>query len=242
MKRICNILRETTLFRGLSQATYRSCCTSSKVFVFYKGEVIVQEGDICEGVIVILEGKAATLKTSANGDYSTLNLLGQADTFGENILFGKKSYYECSLEAASNGKYIQISKVKLLDMMADSPQLLKNILDTLSDRVNEQNRRINMLSQRSLRKKISAYLIYLLRDQLEAKQTRLVDELTIVSTPAVELPVSKALVAKLLAMPRPSLSRELISMEEDGLIKVSGRIIWLLDIKELSAGLEVEDF
>ncbi len=242
MKRICDILRETALFQGLDQKIYRSYCENSKLEVFWKGDLIVQEGDRCEGLIIIVEGQAALMMTSPNGDYSTLNLLGEGDTFGESLFFGNRRYYQSSLEAATNGKYLFISRQKILDMIAQSPQLLSNILSSLSDTIYEQERRINLLSQRSLRRKISAYLIDLLRDKLEEKGTRLKDELQIVSTPAVELPVSKAMVAKLLAMPRPSLSRELISMEEDGLIKVAGRVIWLLDLKELSAGQELEDF
>ena len=58
----------------------------------------------------------------------------------------------------------------------------------------------------------------------------------IISTQAVELPSSKEVIARLLAMPRPSFSRELISMEQDGLIRVSGRVIWLLDIHGLECG------
>lgn len=34
-------------------------------------------------------------------------------------------------------------------------------------------------------------------------------------------------------MPRPSFSRELVRMEKEGLIRVNGRIIWLLDIHSL---------
>jgi len=40
-------------------------------------------------------------------------------------------------------------------------------------------------------------------------------------------------VAKLLAMPRPSFSRELIAMEGDRLIEVQGRNIRLLDVPTL---------
>ena len=121
-------------------------------------------------------------------------------------------------------------------MIRQSPQLLSNFLNTLSDKVQQQERRINLLSQRSLRLKISAYLMGLLKDQLDESGRSLKDELKIVSTPAVEFPISKEMVARLLAMPRPSLSRELISMEKDGLIRVSGRVIWLRDLKQLSAG------
>ena len=50
---------------------------------------------------------------------------------------------------------------------------------------------------------------------------------------SIELPVSKEIAAKYLAMPRPSFSRELIAMEKDGLIKVSGRKITLCDVAKL---------
>lgn len=49
----------------------------------------------------------------------------------------------------------------------------------------------------------------------------------------VELPVSKEVTAKLLAMPRPSFSRELVRMEKEGLIRVNGKIVWLLDLQAL---------
>lgn len=235
-------MRNTILFQDLDQGVYKSYCENSQLEMFWKGDLIVQEGDKCEGIILIVEGQVSMLMTSPDGDYSTLNLLGEGDSFGENLIFGNHRTYQASLEAATNGKYLFVSREEIFSMLADSPLLLSNILASLSDKIHEQERRINLLSQRSLRKKISAYLIDLLRDQLEEKGSRLVDELKIVSTPAVELPVSKAMVAKLLAMPRPSFSRELISMEEDNLIKVSGRVIWLLDVKELSSGQEIEDF
>ncbi len=39
-------------------------------------------------------------------------------------------------------------------------------------------------------------------------------------------------------MPRPSFSRELIAMEKDDLLKVSGRIIWLTDLKGLENSVD----
>lgn len=239
MKRVCDILRESELFNDLDQRVYRDYCESSRMQLFYKGELIVQEGEVCEGIILLVEGQVAIQKTSPNGDFSTLNLLGPGDSFGEDIIFSQKRHYPVSLEAASNGKYLLVERERLFDMIRHSPQLLSNILSNLSDKVREQERRINILSQRRLRDKVSTYLIGLLLDELEENGKTLAEELKIVSTPAVELPNSKAMVARLLAMPRPSLSRELISMEEDGLIKVSGRVIWLMNLKALTSGEEL---
>lgn len=236
MKKTCDILKSSQMFRELEQDQYASFCSDSLIQLFWKGELIVHEGDLCPGVIVILEGQASIQKTAADGEYTTLALLEAGDSFGEELIFGRSHRYQLSLEAASNGKYIIISREKLLRMIQDDPRLLSNILSSLSLKIQKQDRLLNLLSQRSLRDKISVYLVELLRSQLSADGKSLADELQLVSTPAVELPVSKEMVARLLAMPRPSFSRELINMERDGLIHVSGRVIWLLDLETLSSG------
>ena len=143
-----------------------------------------------------------------------------------------------TIEAVTNAKIIFISREMLTSMLQQNPQVMQNFLTVLSDRVLSQNRRISLLSQKSLRQKIANYLLELLREQREAEALEaLPPQRTIVSTQAVELPVSKEVVARLLAMPRPSFSRELIAMERDCLIRVSGRVIWLLDIDGLERGM-----
>lgn len=128
-----------------------------------------------------------------------------------------------------------------MSLLYHNPEMMQNFLTILSNRVQAQNRRISLLSQKSLRQKIAHYLVELLHDQLEAEGETPRTAKRIVSTQAVELPVSKEVVARLLAMPRPSFSRELISMERDGLIRVSGRVIWLVDLDRLEQGV-IEGF
>jgi CRP-like cAMP-binding protein len=100
---------------------------------------------------------------------------------------------------------------------------MNNFLRMLSDRVAAQNSRIALLSQKSIRHKIAFYLLELRNGQHPGST----------GSVTVELPVSKEVVAKLLAMPRPSFSRELIAMESDGLIEVKGRDVRLLDVATL---------
>ncbi|MDD4323301.1 MAG: helix-turn-helix domain-containing protein, partial [Eubacteriales bacterium] len=77
-------------------------------------------------------------------------------------------------------------------------------------------------------------------EQLDDHDISLEQALRYPTTYAVELPVSKEVVSRLLAMPRPSFSRELISMEKDGLIRVNGRVIWLLDIRGLANDIVID--
>ena len=231
MKKICEVLGDTPLLRGLTHELYHEYCESSQVRTVWKGEVIVNEGDLCTGVYVILEGQIAMQKYASSGEFTTLDLLGPKEIFGEHLIFGYKKHYEATLEAVTAAKVILISRENLLSMISRSPKLLHNYLQVLSDRIRLQERRINLLSQKSLRQKISAYLLNMLHDNLEQEGETLDTTSQVISTHAVELPVSKEVVSRLLAMPRPSFSRELISMEKDGLIRVSGRVIWLTDVK-----------
>ena len=106
----------------------------------------------------------------------------------------------------------------------------------LSDRIREQNERISILSQRSLRQKISSYLIGLYRKEMQEDSSDPTPT-DPANPPVVELPVTKEIAARLLAMPRPSFSRELVRMEKDGLIQVNGRKIILSDFEALELGL-----
>ncbi len=237
MKKICEILANTLLFRGLTHELYHDYCESSNVRTISKGEVIVNDGDPCNGVYVIVEGQIAMQKYASSGEFTTLDLLGPGDVFGEQLIFGTIKTFDTTLEAVISSKIIFVSRENLLNMISRSPKLLHNYLQVLSDRIRSQEKRINLLSQKSLRQKISAYLLNLLHDQLEKEGDTLESAAQVVSTHAVELPVSKEVVSRLLAMPRPSFSRELISMEKDGLIKVNGRVIWLTHIEALTEGL-----
>lgn len=241
MKKICETLAGTPLFKRLNHDLFHDCCTQTNIRIVWKGEVLVDEGDPCDGIGMIIEGQLAMQKYYSSGDYVTLGLLGAGETFGEHLIFGTKKTYPFSIEAVTNAKIIFISKEILLTLLNRSPEIMQNFLAVLSDRIQAQNQRILLLSQKSLRQKIASYLLELLRDQLEQEGETPRSARRTLSTEAVELPVSKEVVARLLAMPRPSFSRELISMERDGLIRVSGRVIWLTDLERLERGV-IEGF
>ena len=241
MKKICETLALTQLFSGLTHELFHEYCTKMAIRVVWKGEVLVNEGDVCTGIGMIVDGQLAMQKYTSGGDFATLALLGPGEVFGEYLIFGTRKTYTTAIEAVTNSKIIFITRDMLMHLLGNSPAIMSNFLRILSDRVQMQNRRISLLSQKSLRQKIANYLLELLRDLLEKEGETPKTARQLVSTQAVELPVSKEVVSRLLAMPRPSFSRELIAMERDGLIRVSGRVIWLLDQDGLERGV-IEGF
>jgi len=231
MIKSCDILEKTSLFYGLERPVYQKFCAGAKLRSFTKGEIIAAEGDTCFNIGVIHSGQIGMQKYTLSGDFSTIALLGPGDFFGEDLIFGSSAIYTFTLEAMSSCDVIFLGKDILQALLEESPAILNNFLKILSDRVTMQNRRIALLSQRTLRHKIALYLLELRNEQCPEERENAV----------VELPVSKEVVAKLLAMPRPSFSRELISMEKDGLLSVNGRCIRLMDISSLEEDI-MEDF
>jgi CRP-like cAMP-binding protein len=89
---------------------------------------------------------------------------------------------------------------------------LQNMLKVIGDKYFHLFDRINVLSEKTLRARITAYL-YALSDR--GKKT------------VVTIPTSKTMLADYLLANRSALSKELRKMERDGLIVVKGREIEL---------------
>ena len=245
MKKECaySFLCRSPLFKGVVCNEFEEFCRQTRTRTYEKGEIIVAEGKPCNSIGILSEGQIAVQKISSGGEFATIALLGQGDFFGEEIIYSSDTNFQNTLEAMSHCNVIFVSRDIINSIMAICPSVKDNFLRILSDRVKNQNRRIELLSQKSLREKIAYYLIDLYNHQsaddgipemcrscvkagsgecLYPSEARI-----------VYLPVSKEIAAKYLAMPRPSFSRELIALENDGLIKVDGRKITLCNVAKL---------
>ena len=109
-------------------------------------------------------------------------------------------------------------------VMDTYPEIKERFYLVILKRIESQDLSIMILSQKTVRQKISYYLLSLSREQKSEQ---------------VALPVSKEVIAKLLAIPRQSFSRELSRMESEGRIKVEGRTIGIIDLPSLEREIGV---
>lgn len=229
MIRACEVVSNTELFAGVEREEFYEFCSMTRARDFQKGDVIAAEGDVCSSIGIIETGEVAMQKYTSSGEYTTIGLLEPMDYFGEDLLFAVDQKYPCTLEAVSGVRVLFLSKETVNALMDRCPQVKNNYLRILSERVRIQNRRIALLSQKSIRQKIAFYLLELRSERDGATRLR--------------LPGSKEVIAKLLAMPRPSFSRELSQMAKEGLILVEGREIEILDLermeKDIVEGYEI---
>lgn len=228
MRKVCDELAETALFRGIRHDFFEPYCIMSTIRLVWKGEILINEGDICNYVGVVSEGQLAMQKYTGSGEAFTIGLLGPGDVIGSDMVFGSDHVSPMTIEAVTNSKVIMLSNDLLMRMMQARQGVEMNFIQVLSDRIRSQNKRISLLSQKSLRQKIAYYLLDIDGDERHRRAMGGIPPKRSSGPVSIRLPASKEVVSRLLAMPRPSFSRELINMEKDGLIHVNGRNIQIL--------------
>ncbi len=164
---------------------------------------------------IVLEGKIHVKAYSLAGKDFTINTLEPGQLFGDVLIFGSKiKTFPGSLITKGKTKIAIIPNNEFEQYLFYDNDFLKNFLEMLSDKAFEMNIKSKLLSQDSVRDKILFYLY---------------QEKRIQKSKVIHLNMTKEELASQLYMQRPSLSRELIKMKEDGLIDYDR---WTITLKK----------
>lgn len=212
------------LFKQMKRDEIEEICDSIGIYKkqYAKGEIIVEEGDPCDALSIILDGKVELHTFFISGDVSSLITLSPSDIFGEAILFSPAERYPISASALTQVEVLMLKKNHILQLMDEHPVFLENYLGLLSRKLLFLNDKFKLLSLSTIRGKIAHVLIKLSREQ---------DSLM------VKLPFSKEKMALHICTRRPSLSRELSKMKADGLIDYERSTVKILDYDGLKEEL-----
>lgn len=211
---------ECILFRGFDKDLLDHHIRSHYLrFKSYKkGEVIVHEGDPCTAIGIVREGTLELQTIYPSGKVLTLVRLNHGDIFGEAVIFGKEPLYPITVVAVTAVEIGFIYHDQLLDLFHHYPKALNNFLMVLSNKLTTMNRKIKNLSLDTIRKRVANFLLS------QYKQT---------GKRMFQTKLSRKAMADLMGIQRPSLSRELIKMKEDGLIDYEGETFKILDLTAL---------
>lgn len=165
---------------------------------------IAIESDVSKNIGIILEGRILVKAYTLGGNNFTLNTLEPGQIFGDILMFSDISNtFPGSLITQSNTKIAYIPNEVFQEYLYTDRTLLRNFLRLFSDKAYEMNYKSKLLSQDSVRDKILFYLY----NQRRIQKSNL-----------ILLGITKEELANQLFIQRPSLSRELRKMKDDGLI------------------------
>ena len=225
MEEIVKTIKKNQLFIGLSDESIKNVLKEIQYYIktYSKGEIIANEDDECRSLSLVLSGTVEIQRLYSNGKYIVLSRILEGDVFGEALVFSKAKTYPATVIALSECTVLFINKNDVLKICSHEEKILENFISLLSDKVFILNSKIKSISFKSIRQKVINYILNEVKEQ---------------KSNSIILKNTKEEIASLLGIPRPSLSRELISLRDMNYIKFNRKEIIILDRE----GLEEELF
>ena len=182
-------------------------CIGYYVREFQKGEVIAFEAETINHVGVVLEGAVDMIKEDVWGNRTMLLRSYSEDVFGETFACGEDSLSVVTFVAAENSRVMFLSFCRVMHTCTHAcvfhQTLIENMVRIIARKNRELMRKIEVVSKKTLREKILAYL------SIQA-QTQ--------GSNRFEVPLGRVEWAEYLCADRSALTRELAKMKEEGLI------------------------
>jgi len=214
------VLHRTPLFSGLAPRERLEVRGIAATRAFAKGEIIFSEGDPGDGFHVIMEGQVKVFKVSSEGKEQILHLLGPTEPFGEAaVFFGRR--FPASSQALTQAQTLFFPRSAFVELIGRQPSLALNMLAVLSLRLHQFADQVEDLSLKEVPGRLAGYLLFLAQAQNNPGR--------------VQLAISKGHLASLLGTIPETLSRIFAKMSDQGLIRVAGRTIDVLDPPKLKA-------
>jgi CRP-like cAMP-binding protein len=169
----------------------------------------------CHTMDIVLEGKVAVQKIEEDGNILTIHVFSGGEIIGANLLFSSRNYYPMTVTSESRTVLMRLSKELVLEFMQADVNFLMGLMREISDKALLLTDRIDAISLKTIRKKITDYLKY---------------EYSIQKNPILKMSISKTDLAERFGIQRTSLSRELNKMRKEGLLEYDARTITLRKI------------
>ena len=189
--------------------------------LFKKGKLIFYEGGVPTGVFLIKRGKAKIYKTGLDEKDQIFYIYKRGDLFGYHALLCDENY-EDSCEALEDCEVLFINKLDFELLLYKIANLKLLLIQNMSHEFGVLVNTITILAQKPLRERLALYLLLL--------HERYFDE-ELQQSP---INLSREDLANIIGTTRESLGRVLKEFKDYRLIKITGRVIEIIDFKKLS--------
>ncbi len=201
------------LFSQLSSNILMPLISDNHLYLksYLKGATVYNQKDSCKTLDIVLSGSLVAYSLSENGSAMTMFEFPEGQMLGANLLFGDSHGYPFTFYCMSDAQVLHVTK-KAVSVFLHDYNFTMQFVGMLSYNSQKLNRKITMVTQKTLRENLLDYL----RQQSILQHSNI-----------VELPISKKQLADYLGVQRPSLFRELKNLKDDGVIDVFNRTVRL---------------
>lgn len=224
IEKYIDIIENSPLFNGIkrNEVILLLHCLTAQIHSFGKNECIVNSGESVHKFGLVLEGEAIIVKESAEGNRVIMNVVKKGGLFGEMFVFSSHKKWPVTVISQSSCKVLFLTNADLIARCKNNcswhVSLLQNFMKIISDKGLMLNKKVEYLSIKSIRGKICSYLL----DQYQNTKNS-----------TIILSLKRNELADFLNVSRPSMSREMCKMRDEGIIDFHLSTFRIKDIEAL---------
>lgn len=203
------ILMRTPLFQGICKEELAAflVCLNPRIQEYGKGEYVALEGEALAGVGCVLSGEVSIMKENAAGDRIIMAVARPGSLFGEMAAWSSRRLWPASVQALEPTAVMFLPPDKIAGSCAKTCRwhaaIIENMLKILAEKALMLNKKVEYLAMKSMRGKLAAYFL---------EQARHTGSVTF------SMPMNRNELADYLGVSRPSMSREMGRMRDEGII------------------------
>lgn len=216
-----NLLSKNFLFKNLENNKIGNLIKSveHQSKSYKKGEIILFSGDKYDKLIIIVKGSVTCEIVDFEGKVLQLETITAPDTIAPSNIFGDNNILPHDITSREDSKLLFINKESVLELLMSENKILKNYLDIVANNTHNLSNRIKMLGLQSIREKIAMFFL----EQVNKRRSN-----------TFRLDKTHAELSDIFGVERPSLSREIRKLNNEGLIESKGKNITIKNKQALS--------
>lgn len=218
------VLLKCDLFENIDKNELKTLlgCLKPVVQTYPKNAFPVRSGDRLDSLGIVLEGEASVLKESISGNRILIKNIKPGEMFGEVAVFANKKEWPALVQAITPLTVCFISKDKIVGQCAMSCKwhndMINNMLGLVSERALMLHKKLDYISIKTMRSKLCTYIY---------------EQYLIHKVNTLMLPLNRLQLADFLNVSRPSMSRELARMKDEGIIDYHLSTVKILNLERL---------
>ena len=212
-------IRNIELFSGIKDQDLSALmtCIGGQVRTYAKGQFISLEADEVKWVHVVLSGRVHMIKEDLWGNETLFSVINENQLFGETFAGSGDPVSSVAFLSAKETRLLSIPFYRIMHTCTTACLFHHRIIENMVSLIAEKNKalmeKLEIVSQKTLRRKILSYLSFQSRKHGS-------DEFTI--------PLGRLELANYLCVDRSALTRELTYMKDEGIIDFTKNTFKLL--------------
>lgn len=212
------LLKQFILFQPLTSAQLILIAKHMQRHSYGKNKLLFLDGEKAERMFFIIGGRVKIFKLAPDGKIQILRIFQSNESFAEVPMFQGKTY-PANAQTVEKAELLTIARQDLLEVIKQEPSIALKMISTLSLRLRDLVNLVNTVTLQNSQARLANYLLDMSEKNNGSQKFKL-------NFPKTDL-------ANLLNMTRENLSRIFSELTHQGLIQTEGRMVYLLNLKEL---------